>query len=162
MEQLVFDSGLERYEIVDVNGKVLGTVEFNPRDLNFYARAKSIYAEIVQLIRDAQMLAQKVPEGVAEEDYPDITEQILTVDRKIKEKLDEMAGCNISAVAFGNANCMSLGRNGQHLCRNLLEMLAGHIEKKFEEQKAVTEKLLAEYTEDYDAEAGSTAGAVAN
>lgn len=162
MEQLVFDSGMERYEIVDVNGKLLGTVEFNPRDLNFYARAKGIYAEIVQLIQDAQLFAGQVPDGATEEDYPDITEQILDVDRKIKAKLDELAGCNISAVAFGNANCMSLGRNGQHLCRNLLEMLAGHIEKKFEEQKAVTEKLLAEYTEDYDAEAGNAAEASAD
>lgn len=162
MEQLVFDSGMERYEIVDVSGKVLGTVEFNPRDLNFYARAKKIYAEIIKLIQDAQILSEEVPDGASEAEYPDITGQIEAVDKKIKAKLDELAGCEISSVVFGDTNCMSLGRNGKHLCRNLLEMLAGHIEKKFEEQRAVTEKLLAEYTEEYDAEAGVTAGETAN
>ncbi len=144
--RIVIDTGLESYEIADASDKVLGVISFNPRDLNFYGRARRIHGDIVSLVREAQQVA-KDAESEADATF---IETIDRIDKQIRAKLDELAGCNISEVAFGAVHCMSLGSNGRSLCLNLLEGIAGLVEQRFAEQAEKSRAVMNEYTEGYD------------
>lgn len=121
--------------LVDINdkGEIIGRIRFNPNDLDIARRYESVVAALEGI---------QVPENAGMED-------ILGVTDEIKRQIDYLLNANVSAEVFAKCNPLTLTANGDFYVENVMEGIAGLIEKttnqRLAKKRAKIQKATAKY-----------------
>lgn len=115
--KLTVDTGAITIELVDENGREIGTFDFNPSDSNIIRRYKEVvehFGEISQSIRDAG--------GLGEEEVGRISDEIA-------QQIDYLLGYNVSEQVFCRLGALTITGNGDLYFERVLDGIADVIEK---------------------------------
>lgn len=143
MEKLKIDSGLKSYEIEDENGRKLGVITIDPKDMNLLARCQTAEKKITELIEKASHIADS--EDIEQKE---VIEKITEIDTEIKKELDYAFDSEVSFVVFGNRHCMNTNR-GKTFVERFLDMMLPVIEKETKQERDASNARIKKYTEQY-------------
>lgn len=119
---------------IDDNGKTVGQFRFNPGDLDILRRYKDVIANF---------------EAITLPENPD-EEAILAVGDEIKKQIDYLLNYNVSADIFAVCNPLTPTASGDFYFENVIEGIAGLIEKttgkRIEKKMAKIRKATKAYT----------------
>ncbi len=122
-------------QVIDINdkGEIIGRFRFNPTDPDIARRWPKV--------RDA-MNALTLPKNPTDD-------ELFAVTDEIKKQFDFLLNYNVSDEIFSKCNPLTLVTNGDLYCENVLEGIAGIIEKvtnqRFEKKKVKIQKATAKY-----------------
>jgi hypothetical protein len=118
---------------IDDKGEIIGQFRFNPNDLDIVKR----YDEVVKTLEAIQ-----VPENSDEN-------TIFEISDELKKQMDYLLNYNVSSEIFTKCNPLTLTASGDFYIENVLEGIAGLIEKtmnqRLEKKKAKIRKATAKY-----------------
>lgn len=134
MKKLIFDTGIEEYEIN--GGKIL---RFNPADINIYNRLINAKDKIVQI--ESQMV-EKAKAASDEKMGETVVALLAEADAEMKKLLGEVfGGVNDFNDIFEGVNVMSVAKNGERIITNFLvsvtPILAAGAKRTAREQSAI-------------------------
>lgn len=98
MARIKIETGIKVYEIENENGELLGTIKFNPNDINNLKRLDEFEQKSYDI--DAYV-RENAKEDITEDEAKEI---ILEADRRYKEAFDIMFGTGSSKAVFGSQN----------------------------------------------------------
>lgn len=130
--QLSVDTGAI---VVDINdrGEIIGRIRFNPNDLDIARRYESVVSSLEKV---------SVPEKASMEDVFKVTDEI-------KRQMDYLLNANVSEEIFAKCNPLTLTASGDFYVENVMEGIAGLIEKttnqRVEKKRAKIQKATAKY-----------------
>ena len=131
MEKLNFDNGLKRFQI---NGDAV--LEFNPSDMNVYARFLEAAEKIAKVENDLVARGEKIDIN----DGQAVIRLMAEADKETKNILRYVFGeQNDFEKIFGGVNVMAVASNGERVITNFLEAIAPIImdgAKSYAEAKA--------------------------
>lgn len=126
------DTGAVEVEIRD-KGETIGTFKFNPNDADIIKR----YEHMVEALQKLE-----IPEDVGEE-------TIFMVSDEIKKQMDYLLNYNVADSIFSKCNPLTLTTSGDFYCEDVLEKIAGIIEKvtkqRIDKKKAKIKKATVKY-----------------
>ena len=114
--ELKIDRGLKSYEVKDIDGTLLGTLYVNPADIGIAARLEEARRAIQQL---ADGLAADADAGV---------DQIIEVDKLIREQINYIFGSDASSVFFKGVSALALLPDGTMVFEKALQAAVPIIE----------------------------------
>ena len=119
MEQLIFDSGIKKYQI---NGK--GILQFNPSDPNVYARFMDMVPKINEIEKEMNAKAGKIDYSDKAAAGEEKLRLMRDTDHRIKAVLNEIFGQeNDFDKILEGVNLMAVASNGQRVVSNLMDAL---------------------------------------
>lgn len=118
---------------IDDKGEIIGQFRFNPADLDIIRR----YPKVVDSLN-----AMKLPDDPTDEQFFAATDEI-------KRQFDYLLNYNVSDELFSKCNPLTPVSNGDFYCENVLDGIAGIIERvmkqRVEKKKAKIQKITAQY-----------------
>lgn len=138
MERIKVQSTKKQYLVVDNYDNELGVVTIDLSDVNMAKRAEVAKENIATFIDQAKDLA----------DNDNMIDEIVKIDKSIKEELNTMFNYDISSVVFGETSCMST-IGGVMFVEKFLEAVVPIIEQEFEKEGQASAKRVSKYTERY-------------
>lgn len=126
------DTGSVTVEIRD-KGVAIGTFEFNPNDLDIVKRYENVIEELQKM------------------NFPEDSDEtaVFALSDEIKKQFDYLLNYNVSESIFCKCNPLTLTTSGDFYCENVLEQIAGVIEKVTEQRikrkQAKIKKATAKY-----------------
>lgn len=136
MIKLNIEDGLEEIEI---NGDLNRVFKFNPADYNIIGKLSILEKDIKEEISKLNL------DGTDEESWANILE----LDKKIKERIDDIFSSNVSKALFNGANCL-LSNNGKPVIYDFFEKIAPIIKERMESEMKASEDRVSKYTAKYD------------
>ena len=138
-EQIKIDSGLKTYDLVNLDGKLLGQLTFNPSDVNIVKR----HAEVM---RQLEELKKNFNKNVKESS---ISEDLAELDRIVYEKVDYLLNADVSKTLFSIMGPFSPLASGQFFIENVMDAIGKVIQaesaKKAEKVRQKINKHTAKY-----------------
>lgn len=141
MEKILITSGKKRYQIVDEYDNELGVIVIDPKDINILKRMEIAKDEILAYIDEASTIAGTEDDNAA-------IEKITAIDDKIKQAVNRLFNYDVSAVFFGEINCLSTS-NGITFIERFLDAIIPVLEKEFSKEMDASSKRISKYTEQY-------------
>lgn len=137
MAAIKIETGFKTYDIEDTNGKVLGQIEVNTSDINFFSRAKETQKYIEDIISDIDESKELTED--------EIVGKITEYDNIIKEKVDELFNSNVSDTVFGNQNVFNT-HNGVTFVERFFKSIVPVIAKDIKTELEKSQKNVEKYT----------------
>lgn len=117
MEKLIFDTGVQEYQINDT-----GVLRFNPSDPNVYARfmgamdmIESVEATLIEKSKEIEKIEGQIESGTA------VLKLMAEADMEVKKILTEVfGGSNDFDQILGGVNLMAVASNGERVITNFL------------------------------------------
>lgn len=135
MRNLTFDKGYKEYAI---NNDENAVIRVKTTDFGLIDKLLGVKQRIASTVAEIEKLKQI-------DNLEDMLAAIGEADRMVKAELDGVFGDNVSAVVFGDSNCLSFA-GGQPMALNFLEAIMPEIKRDLEaEQQAANEKI-SKYT----------------
>lgn len=131
----------KKYDIVDLDGNVLGQFSFNPSDTNLKQR----YKEVSKELNDIGSLLEK-----KKQDNPDFDELDI-YDSIVCEKINYLLDSDVAKHFFSIMGPFSLLEDGGFFFENVLSGLGNLIMEEMEKRKSKTEEKIRKHTEKYRA-----------
>ena len=135
MQSINFEVG--NYKEYPINEDKNNTIRINLSDINFYYRFKDAYREI-----------EKYFDEIAKIENPD-DEIFREIDKKVRELINSVFGCDVCTQAFGNINCMADTSTGLPVIINFLNAFAETVIPDFKSALEKEQKTLEEKTAKY-------------
>lgn len=134
MSKLKFNSGIKTYEIEEENtGELLCVLKINTTDINMMNKL-SVLGDKIQ---------ECIPDGSKIESINDLVE----VDTKIRELIDDAFNEKISEKLFKGSSCISPSSDGSTLVERFIEMVSPVIASDFEEAIKKSNERISKYTD---------------
>lgn len=125
MDNLNFDDGLKS---LTINGDESKVITFNPCDTT--------------IINRFYETEKKINENISILDNSNY-EDVLKIDKFIKEQIDYIFNANISSVVFGETSCLAVS-GGKYVFQSFLETLLQYVGKELEKEgKRITKNVQA-------------------
>lgn len=108
MNTIVIDTGVKEIEIKR-DGKVVGTISFNPQDVSFVERFQSLYGELKSKFTEYEKRAKEIDKitAIDKDGIPENAIERLAYMREVCEymrsKIDNLFGVDTSQKVFGDA-----------------------------------------------------------
>lgn len=138
-EQIKIDNGLKTYDLVNLDGKLLGQLTFNPSDVNIVKRHTEVMRQLTELKKNFN---KNVKEST-------ISEDLAELDRIVYEKVDYLLGADVSKTIFSIMGPFSPLDNGQFFIENVMDAIGKVIQsesaKKAEKVRQKINKHTAKY-----------------
>lgn len=136
MGKIVVDRGLEEFEIVDKNDKLLGKFEMNPGDL--------------EMIKRYEEVAEKFNHIGDDIDENESTEVILAkAEARVYELIDYLFNAEISNSFFSITSPFTPLKSGEYYIENVLNAIGKLIEDESGKRFKKVQAKMNKYTEKY-------------
>lgn len=136
MEKIIVDSGFEEFEVTDKRGRIYGTVQFNPSDMNLINRYEDVAEKMAALSDD-------VP------DDADVVEAKKMCEKKVYDLIDYLFDAPVANVFFAVTSPFSPLASGDLYVESVLNALSDKIEqytgKRVDKVQAKVNKYAAKY-----------------
>lgn len=137
--EIKVDTGAINVPVKNEDGELLGEIKINPADMNIVER----YEKVVDFFNEVKF----------DDDKEVTTEDIINLSNTIKEQIDYLFDYAVSNTLFTKCNPLTVISNGDFFFENVLESIAGliekitnqRIEKKMKKIKKVTDKYTTKY-----------------
>lgn len=139
--KLKVDTGAVTYRIYDADGEEIGKVKFTPTDTGIMERQK----QVVDYLNSVQFREEL-----------DAAEQIVELDRNIREQFDYLFGRPVSKDLFALAQPLTPLENGDFFFDSILDAVGDVISKAYKERLDRKMQKVAEATKDYEAESAAS------
>lgn len=113
--QFIIDDGLHDVVFKNSNGEVFSEFSFNPSDTGLLSR----YDSFIEFL-----------EGLEIKDDEDTASQILSFEKSIKEKIDELFNRNVSESIFETYSPCTIFQNGDMFIEVVIKHMGDVIEKE--------------------------------
>lgn len=113
--QFIIDDGLHNVVFKNINGEVFSEFSFNPSDTGLLSR----YDSFIEFL-----------EGLEIKDDDDTASQILSFEKSIKEKIDELFNRNVSESIFKTYSPCTIFQNGDMFIEVVINRMGDVIEKE--------------------------------
>ena len=130
---------VKTYDIVDLDGNVLGQFSFNPADTNLKQRYKEVEKEFNGINK---LLEAKKAEN------PDFDE-LDVYDAIVYEKINYLLAADVAKHFFSIMGPFSLLEDGRFFAESVLNGLGKLIQEEFEKRASKTEEKIRKHTEKY-------------
>lgn len=131
----------KKYDIVDLDGNVLGQFSFNPSDTNLKQRYKEVSKELNEIGTELEKKKQDNP-GFDELDI---------YDSIVYEKINYLLAADVAKHFFSIMGPFSLLEEGGFFVESVLSGLGNLIQEEMEKRKSKTEEKIRQHTEKYHA-----------
>lgn len=135
---LQIETGLKEFSLNDAV-----TVRFNPTDSAFVGK---IYTTFSELEKKQEEYQKKIMEGTTDE----VIELTKTLDKEMRDTLEDIFGVDVVTPLIGNANVYSMA-GGMPIWTNILLAVMDELEVSTEEQRKLNAEKIAFYTKKYQA-----------
>ena len=112
-------------------------IRVNTSDPNLYSRLQKGKKRL-------EKLAEKYRD-FSSDNSDEVVEMIDDIDKKIKSEINYMFDSDVSAVAFGNANCLELDDDGEPTFKNFLNALLPVVEEEIKAKQNKANKNISKY-----------------
>lgn len=136
MERIKIDDGSKSYEIVNQDDKVIGTFTFNPSDTNIVQKYDAVVDSLDKYfdeIKDANFTK----------------EYFIAAQDAIIDKFSELVGEDASKTFFSICGPFTPMANGNLYLQNVIEAVAGIIEKETQKRMKKVQTKMDKYLEGY-------------
>lgn len=131
----------KKYDIVDLDGNVLGQFSFNPSDTNLKQRYKEVSKELNEIEKEVEKKKQ---------DNPDFDELDI-YDSIVYEKINYLLAADVAKHFFSIMGPFSLLEEGGFFVESVLSGLGNLIQEEMEKRKSKTEEKIRQHTAKYHA-----------
>ena len=140
--EITIDRGFKTYDIRDSDGTLAGTIRFNPADPGIAGRLDEAAGKIEPL-----------------RGKPVTPENMLELDKAIRDQLDYAFGSPVSDVLFGGNSAVAFCDNGRLLIENVLDAISPVVRAEIESAQKASADRMEKYTAPYkDSTAGLAPG----
>lgn len=136
MERIKIDDGSKSYEIVNQDDKVIGTFTFNPSDANVVKRYDAVVDSLEQYFEQVK-------------DNTLTKELFVEAQDIITDKFSELVGEDASKTFFSICGPFTPMQNGNLYLQNVIEAVAGIIEKETQKRMKKVQTKMDKYLEGY-------------
>lgn len=112
-EQIKIDSGMKTYDLVNLDGKLLGQLTFNPSDTNIVKRHREVMEQLDRLKEDFSRTAREST----------VSEDLAEIDRIVCEKVDYLLNADVSKTLFSIMGPFSPLASGQFFIENVMDAI---------------------------------------
>lgn len=140
--EITIDRGYRTYDIKDTDGTLVGTIRFNPADPGIAGRLDEASKKIETL-----------------RGKPVTPENMMALDKAIRDQLDYAFGSPVSDVLFGGNSAVAFCDNGRLLIENVLDAIFPVVRAEIESAQKASADRMEKYTAPYkDSTAGLAPG----
>ena len=131
----------KKYDIVDLDGNILGHFSFNPSDTNLKQRYKEVSKELNEIEKEVEKKKQ---------DNPDFDELDI-YDSIVYEKINYLLAADVAKHFFSIMGPFSLLEEGGFFFESVLSGLGNLIMEEMGNRKSKTEEKIKQHTAKYHA-----------
>lgn len=136
MERIKIDDGSKSYEIVNQDDKVIGTFTFNPSDTNIVQKYDAVVDSLDKYFDEIKGANFTKESFIAAQDA-------------IIDKFSELVGEDASKTFFSICGPFTPMQNGNLYLQNVIEAVAGIIEKETQKRMKKVQSKMDKYLEGY-------------
>lgn len=136
MERIKIDDGSKSYEIVNQDDKVIGTFTFNPSDTNIVQKYDAVVDSLDKYFDEIKGA------NFTKESFSAAQDAII-------DKFSELVGEDASKTFFSICGPFTPMQNGNLYLQNVIEAVAGIIEKETQKRMKKVQSKMDKYLEGY-------------
>lgn len=139
MEKIRVNGNLKEYMIVNEFDEELGVIRIDPSDFGIAQRIDDAQKKINEFLDQANSINT---------DGEDAVEKITSIDKGIKEEINNIFNYDVSSVVFGKTHCLSL-QNGVSFVERVLDAIVPVVEVAIKKEMNASKNRVDKYTKQY-------------